>query len=335
MASALCGAILALFIAANVAPDAARARVVLLGPEPTLARALTTALAPWNIELVAQSRATDDSATEARAVAAAKPGTAVVWLSPSTAGTTLFVYDGINDQLVTRPFGATTTLDEPLAAAVALSVKTMLRFTPVAPEAERFGSPPEPAIATAFPPRPVGGSGALPRFWGEAFAGTRLAGASRDHLEPTVGFGLSFWPRAAQGRLGAAMELRLGAGRTIDAAGFSGRFTDTVVSAALRGRLGSARWSAQPSAGGSVHISTLQGSTPVEGPVRRARVNPSLDAGLRIAFHPTSEGALEIGVAIGARATLREQRYLLAGEPLWQTPRWVAQTELVVALPFP
>lgn len=294
-------------------------RVVLVGPEPALSRALGTALAPWDIELADRPRGGGDPATEARAIAAGSARVAVVWVAVAGEGQALFVYDGSNGQLVTRPLGAAGPLDEPLAAAAALSVKTMLRFTSVAPAPERLGGD----VAAAAPPR----------LRGEAFGGGRVAGAlPGGRVEPAFGFGISYWPRAAQGRLGLALEARLGTGLAVDAAGFAGRLSDVAASGAARFRLRSGRWSLLPAVGATLHVVSLQGSTSLEGPVGRSRVNPSLDAGVRL--ERALGRALEIGVAAGGAYVLRQQRYLLAGEPLWQTAAYLLQADLFVGFPF-
>jgi hypothetical protein len=132
-------------VACAQAPPRAAQRVVLVSPGAELESAARTALEPWAVEILVVSAAspgaTAPRANEtARALALAHRAGAVVWVSQHEQGHAVWVYDLETDQVVSRPLAGSPPFDGPAAAAAALSVKTLLRHSATAPEAERYGA---------------------------------------------------------------------------------------------------------------------------------------------------------------------------------------------------
>jgi hypothetical protein len=113
--------------------SAAALRVVLLDAPLEFERALRTALLPWgmHVENVMRGKPVSSlpgAAIYANALARELSADALVWLSRSPEGAALWTYDVWSDTVVARP-SPDRRLDEPLAAALALSVKTWLRLS--------------------------------------------------------------------------------------------------------------------------------------------------------------------------------------------------------------
>src|SRR5690606_34545597 len=127
-------------------------RGVLVAPPAGLDEAVRAALAGWPIEVViepegAPGSTMPGSAARARALAEGHGAAAVVWLGRDDGGLALWVYDRESGRAVTRPLPAAPPYDEPTAAAVALTVKTLLRHSTAAPAPARYGAS-EAAAAT-------------------------------------------------------------------------------------------------------------------------------------------------------------------------------------------
>lgn len=139
-------------------------RVILLGAPETLARALRTALRPWGMTL--ESRAGDTpeptlpgTALQAGELAREMGAEVLVWISANDDGAALWIYEASKETVRARPF-PDRPLDEALAAALALSVKTWL-LSPTVVEPEPAPPPPDddaaapmatPAAAPLSPP---------------------------------------------------------------------------------------------------------------------------------------------------------------------------------------
>jgi hypothetical protein len=298
-------------------------RVLLVAPPRGLEPAVRTALSPWPIEIrvtggEAGAAAGDarrpgatmpGSAERARALAVAHGAGAVVWLSDDGAGGhALWIYDADSDRATARPLVRPPPYDEPTAAAVALTVKTLLRHSSVAPPVERYG-------AGAARPTPT------PHLLADTLASLRIRRTGAGDVEPRVGVGV----RVAPGRLAAigavAAAVHIGPGVSVDAPAFTGQLSDVQVSAALLARIPLRRalelW---PRLGGSLHVTAVEGA--VTGQVRRARVervNPGLDTGaaLELVVRPW----LRASLVAGGSYALRRQIYLVAGEPVLSIPR--------------
>ena len=135
-------------------------KVVVLSGHPTLDRAIRRTLAPWSMRLeVVSARSPGSSmpisAVRARVLAEELAADALVWISESADGAALWVHDARTDSLTARAT-PTPPFDMPTAAALALSVKTVLRGAGLGPagpdEGGEEASAPAPA-PTAWPAR--------------------------------------------------------------------------------------------------------------------------------------------------------------------------------------
>jgi hypothetical protein len=197
-------------IAATAAPAAADPgpirRVVLVNPTPDLAHAARTALAPWTIEVVEETRTDPVDATLAATIAADRVADRVAWLD----GGELIVVDPATGENERRPAPAGAS-DAPAAASVALSLKTLLRLPPV----------PEVALITPVPPpdEPVVDDGvAAPprrrmRLVPEAGGAVRfpIGGTLAAQPRVTFGFGVNHprwrrWRASVVGAVGPEVE---------------------------------------------------------------------------------------------------------------------------------
>ncbi len=207
-------------------------RVVLLGAPDTLARALRTALRPWGMTLERSAGATPEptlpgTALRAGELARELRAEVLVWISANADGAALWIYEASRDTVRARPF-PDRPVDEALAAALALSVKTWLLSPSVEPEL----APPAvvddtvptsmatPAEAPAPPPRTVAPGDleeptpmpALSRSQLVAFTALRLGARQPKHGEPRHGVEVRAAPWLGAGGstglwLGARVEM--------------------------------------------------------------------------------------------------------------------------------
>src|SRR6185437_6759100 len=128
--------------------------VVLIGGGPAFQNAVSVALGAWSLHVVTTDAAAPPvdvtrAAKEARVIVDRYGAAGVVWIASRDHEHALLVYDAETDQLVSRVLSRAPPFDAPTAAAAALSVKTLLRSSTVAPLAERIGAP---AAESAPPP---------------------------------------------------------------------------------------------------------------------------------------------------------------------------------------
>jgi hypothetical protein len=265
------------------------------------------------------------AADEARALAQEYRASGVVWIATEPGGASLWIYDASTDQVVTRRVDATPPFDAPTAAAAALSVKTLLRSSTVAPPAERLGAAPAPPPASPAPPRapsdearPVE-SGAPPRA-SEAALRAELEGAGRalaDKVDLRVAIGASAW-LGARRNMGVALVGSFGPGLSIDAPRFAGRFAEVALSPSARLRLPLGRGLIlEPRVGTSLHATSIDGvAVRTTRAAATSRLDGSLDAALALDLAATRT----IGVALdlGVSAMLRYQRYLVDTEAIFE-----------------
>jgi hypothetical protein len=125
---------------------AAHRKVALVNANDVLERQVRIALSPWDLDVerlewAAFSAGMPSAAREARRVAEARKVDAVVWISdaPRTADSpasehALWIYDAAEDQIVSRPLPQGVPQDAASAASVALTLKTLMRSSTVAPD---------------------------------------------------------------------------------------------------------------------------------------------------------------------------------------------------------
>jgi hypothetical protein len=300
-------------------------RVVLAGLPDNLADATATVLVPWHIELV---RVADTpAASEAQARREVAPlaertrAGAVVWLAPPAGPPTLWLYDAASRRVLSRPLSSAPPYDDPTAAAVALSIKTLLRHSSVAPPAERVAPPPLP------PPRPR-------PYTAEARAALRL---SRDqapswHYEPRLGLGITWWPAFVPGHHGLGLEVELGPGQHVQKSGFRGRLYDVSALLAVRRDIAlqwqEGRLSIIPMVGVEAHVTRLSGEQqPQRQPVHASRLIPAVAAGVDV--YARIGRIMRIGATLHGARALRTHDYesmerSVASTPVFQVSAGVA-----------
>jgi hypothetical protein len=320
------------------APDAAASsgRVVVIDVEARVIDALVVALSPWSLTVV---RAPGPSPVEeieaatarARVVAADEHAGAVVWIAaprPPELQATLWVYDAETLELTVRPLSVWAPFDDAGAAAVALSVKTILRDSPLL-AAET--APPPPSLTTVAPPAPpsFAPSGPAPappasiawRF--ETLLGARAPTGAGAAVEPRAAIGGSLWP-SAMGGAGLGLELQAGSGVAVGTPTvFQGELRGASLELTARFRLQARRWLAFEFQGGpAVWLTSLDGQARASGAtVHALRVDPALDAS--VVADLAVAARIDLGLALGTSAFLRFQRYALDGTPLITEPTWV------------
>jgi hypothetical protein len=296
--------------------EAARRRVALVRPDPTLTHAVTVALSSWDIDVTAadvDSPGADLAAAGPRADALARSlgADAVAWVEPTGQGAILLVYDVDTKQLDSRVLDAPPPFDDARAAAVALSLKTVLRSSVVAPETERFGAKPPPPA----PPPPD--MLRVELLGGARFVPTKL-------VAPRGGVAVSFWPRFLGGRVGVGLEASTDLGANVSNAAFAGSFEDVGYAATLRARpVLSQRFVLEPSLRFALHDSEIEGTVHSTGaPIEVDYPDFALGAGLagEVRF-----GFFGIGVYAVGDYLLRYQKYVARGLTVLSGYPWLAE----------
>jgi hypothetical protein len=301
----LAAALLALATLLNVSiAGAGPRRVVVIRPDDELLRAIVIALAPWGLEIVRSDAPTPRSSQPeavrtALRLAQQLNAEAVVWVTSVDGGSLLWVFDVPGKDITTRLLEEASPFDSAAAAAVALSVKTVLRESPVAPPEP--GSEPAPAELRAH------GMSAL-----ELGAGARWL--AKDAFD----FRLELVWLLASRNLGVSVELSWGpAGVRIDDRAYSGRYKELAVGGSARVRLiRTEAIASSVSAGVSAHFATLAGTLPLESRESKVeRVNASIH--LLTKLDVSLSRSTYVGASLGAAYSPTYQRYLVAGRPVF------------------
>jgi hypothetical protein len=317
-------------------------RVALVEPGAELEAAARAALEPWGVELSVVAGpspgATAPGSNEAaRALASAHGVNALVWVSEHARGYALWVYDRATHHVIERALASGPPFDEPAAAAVALSVKTLLRHSAAAPPAERYGasnparSDPQPLPAPDEPsPRTTptavpsdrddeDGAEPLPASDQRAFApamlelalagGVRLAATRPGAVEARFAVGVSWWP--ARGPIGIEAGASAGPALSVQDGSFEGSLFDATPSLALALRHDFARRvHAQAAFEAGLHILALDGVL-----VRTDQATSDLRATPSLALRVRGDWALGPRVRVGLFAALsyvlRAEQYLV------------------------
>ena len=179
--------------------------------------------------------------------------------------------------------------DGPTAAGVALSVKTLLRGTVVAPPTERFGA----------------GPGERPWRIGLSAGVASRTNASAP-LEPRFGLQASGWARY----WGAVLDVETGAGIHPASPALLGTVTDSAVRIAL-----AARWplsttvAIEPSLGGAVHWEHLDGVVVSDASTASIdRLDGAFEPRLAVDFGLVA-GRVHLAPWVGASVLTRWQRF--------------------------
>lgn len=314
-------------------------RVVVIDVEPRVIDALVVALSPWSLTVVrapgpSPVEEIEAAAARARVVAADEHAGAVVWIAaprPPELQATLWVYDAETLELTVRPLSAWAPFDDAGAAAVALSVKTILRDspllaqeTPPAPAPAVAIAPPAPSSFTPSAPAPAAPASIAWRF--ETLLGARAPTGAGAAVEPRAAIGGSLWPSALAGQAGQAglgLELQAGSGVSVGTPAFQGELRGASLEITARLRVQARRWLAFEFQGGpAVWLTSLDGQALASGATLHAlRLDPALDASAVADLAVAAR--IDLGLALGASALLRFQRYALDGAPLITEPTWV------------
>jgi hypothetical protein len=307
-------ACMVLFAAGGATGETQR-KIVVLQADQELFRAIVLALSPWEVEAT-QSEAPLPPASQPEAVQIASQLAreleveAVVWVSSAERGSLLWVYDTRAGDITTRVLPETPPFDSAAAAAVALSVKTVLRSSVVAPPAERFGARPAKPLPPPPPPPPP----AERVFALELGAGGNWVAEGQSMLR----FELASvaWILAAR-RLGVALEASTGPSLPIDDASFRGRYREIVAGAKARFRvIHESDVSVAVALGGALHFTTLEGAL-VESSLERSvsRLNASLDFETSLSLRISR--ATYLGASLGVAYSPTYRRYLVEGEAVF------------------
>ena len=298
---------------------AAQRFVALVDADPELDHAVSLALSPWNVSaqvIHEASPGTDlpGAARRAAALAQRLHASVIVWVSPLDSGSLLWIYDTDRDEVSTRELAEAPPFSSPEAASVALSLKTLLRTTEVAPQKERFGATP-----TAREPHSA-------RLTLRALADVRSF--SRSTTEVRAALGGVWWFQPEPLRWGLALNFGIGPGVAVQRADFSGRFRQPSLSTAFAFQIFRHRSLASTLyAGASAHFSELSGySVSVGASSTTLRIVPSLDAGADLDFN--LRGGLVVGIGARALYLPRPERYLVRGETVFEL--WPIAAELGV-----
>lgn len=310
-----------------------------------LVDAISHALSPWGLRVflvtVSDVGSSDmpRAASQARDIASKAPAEALVWITTIAGGNasdSLWIYDAATQAIVVRPLGASPPIDPATAASIALSVKTLLRSTTVAPIHEQTAPPPPPRppeIAPAPIPTPKGPAPPLraaQRLRLEAAVGIRvLPGVAR--VEPRPSMAMSYWPSFLSGRFGLAVGAALGPGISVDENAFTGTYTDTALTAALRFRIPVSAFEIELAGGTSAHFTRIDGNFGAPNVHTGAsRVNPAVDGSATFLFR--ASGRVDIGAVVGVSYFLKYQSYFASSQPVFALSPFEPSTALRLAV---
>lgn len=322
LVSGVITAIVAGGVAAAGRPAAAE-RLALVSSDLELERATVTVLAPWGVEVVA---VTDQDLAQrmplaldqVEGLARARAAGAVAWISAAPGEqATLWLYDAASGRAMTLRLPTAPPFDPPTAAGVALTLKTLLRYSQVAPTAERYAIPPPPPHRLGL----------------EASAGVELRPAPAARSEARFGVTGLYRPWLGQS-LAVALGVRAGPGFAIDSPDVVGRYRDTSISLGLRAAVSLGHHLRLiPAAGMSVHIDGLSVTVPSDqASASSDQLNPALDAGLGLEVEVLSH--LRLSLMVGGDLRLRRQRFLVGDREVFDIPAFATQLGGALDVPF-
>tara|TARA_R110002096_G_scaffold239101_3_gene430793 strand:- start:1905 stop:2897 length:993 start_codon:yes stop_codon:yes gene_type:complete len=323
--------VLALLSSAQAA--LAQSNVVLVNPENALLRATEKALLPWQItvtaltsEQVAPSESMPGARDRARELCSTHAARAAIWLTSNDDGEALWVYDLQSDRVVVRKLNVHRPLGDADAAAVALSIKTLLMHTSAAPPPQRFGALPIATVPSAPAPKPKQPVAAS--RWQAHSELLFRHGAQDGHADARLGLGLfrTFEPF----RLG--LVFAAGPGYSVAAPEFRGHFADAslALEARIRKTWHGLTWVGLANL--ALHRAQLEGTlSPGQESVVDTRYNPSLALGGAL---QVPVGAAHLGVGLRTRYYTRSQRYLVRSAPVLDLPSIDLEFGMFVGIPL-
>lgn len=289
--------------------------IAVLQPDGELFRAISLGLSPWGIRTIRSdapipARSQPEAVEVASRLARQLEVEALVWVTSLGQGSLLWVFDVGTGDVTTRLLPETPPFDSAAAAAVALSVKTVLRTSVVAPPDERFGA--QAATPTFEPIMAV-----------EAGAGAHWLGEEQVDIRGRF-VGVLWFP--ALRRLGLSVEASLGPGARVEHAAYNGRYRELTLGAKLRLRaLNLPSFTAFVALGGAAHWATLSGTLLADARGSSVeRLNGSVDLEAAVAVRLWSR--IYLGASAGAAYFPTYRRYLVNGEPVFAP--WPLTTSL-------
>lgn len=309
---------LVLALTGLVPPRAARAapepdRVVLADPDPELLRAVTSALAPWRLEvLVEETAPADDADAEVRA--RASEARFIVWRR----GGDLIVFDRDRRSTEQRA-GTVGPLDAVAAAGAALTVKTLMRLPPPPPDPDQPPPPPPPPAERGVELRTQATFATRIARGSETDFGGRLIAAVL--VRPSARFG---WRFGAAGEIGTTAEVKR--------AGFKGTWSDWTALALASWTYTRAPWELEPHLGGGVTRSTLEGTDTSSGRLERATLGVVRGgvAARRRSGRWTIGASLDLDLLLGTPSYTR----MGSSAPVFDVPAYAFALGLVAAADF-
>lgn len=295
-------------------------RIVLIDASPELVHAASAALAPWTIDVTDETWPADQPLDDAAALELGRARTAdrVAWL----AGGELVVADPATGTVERRP-APDGAADAPTAAAVALTLKTVLRLPP--PTATT------PIVTTTQVDDPV--EPVQPHADAQIAIVPEVEGALRvsfgGSLDPqprvVVGLGLthSRWPRwrpSVVAGFGPSVE-----GGT---SGFKGRYSDVEAGLQLALEVPVSRaWAIVPRARFAVHRTHVSGRLPMMEDFDAHAIGYEAGADLAVWWRA---GGFRAGAGVGAAALLGLPDYVRQTMTVFESPSSQVQAFLVV-----
>jgi hypothetical protein len=291
-------------------------RLALINPDTELDHAVALALTPWGTKVLTKQDAPPapslpTASEQARALALAWGVNAVVWITPAEHGSLLWIYETDTDSVSTRQLAEAPPFSSPDAAAVALTLKSLLRVT----EARQPAPAAPPAPPPPPPPPPV--DSPADRFTVSAELNMRYLAS--ETYETRGALGGVWWLGAEPTRWGIGVKASAGPGIEIGRGSFSGQLRQLSLSASVTWKVIGNRFLASSLVGGaSAHYVELSGfDRQAQRETELRRVAPSIDAGTEIAL--SLLGPLSLGFGMKAMYFPRYERYLARGTPVLES----------------
>jgi hypothetical protein len=321
----------ALVAALATSPPEAEPQVGLLLADPGLHAALAVSLAPWGYTVTdapSERAPARFAGAPARSSAESLGVTALVWLCQTepSGERSLCLYDARGGgRLLSRKLELPLPLEQPDAAAVALSIKAFL-LSP--PPPTRPPAPPPTSPPPTSPP-PSRSSPAQVVVMRNEWPAARVRGLSLEagmlaRVWPVAGSDATwrarvaalYWPARLARRVGLGLGATFGPAADAVVPGLAAQLSDVTVRGLAQSGVGLGRFRLQLELGPSLHILSLSGTAFAQAARATSdqRVDVSLDGALTLKL---PLGRFFVGAQVGGFVVLERQRYLLAGIPLF------------------